>query len=102
MAATVVRIKNQQFAQRLSVLEEKVAELQAKLDDLVPEQEEIPAELLIPLDDPIAEKERIIALLKAKGMLAEPGLYIREGAARWEALSEEEKRAHVSLWTPLN
>lgn len=101
MAATAETTQVEHFDQRLSVLEEKVTALQTKLENMVPGAVEIPPELLVPLDDPMAEKERIIALLKAKGMIAEPGPYIRAGAARWDALSEEEKQAHRKLMDSL-
>jgi hypothetical protein len=94
MAATAETTEIELLTQRMSDLEKKMAELQTKLENLAPKLEIISPELLIPLDDPMAEKERIIALLKAKGLIVEPGPYIQAGAAEWNALSEEEKQEH--------
>jgi hypothetical protein len=39
------------------------------------------------------DQEQLLAWLKAEGLVIEPPTMVREHAARWEALSEEEKRA---------
>jgi hypothetical protein len=41
-----------------------------------------------------AEKERVLALLRAEGVIMEPGPRTKALAAEWEALSEEEKQEH--------
>jgi hypothetical protein len=40
------------------------------------------------------ERERILALLRADGVIVEPGSRTAALAAEWDALSEEEKLAH--------
>lgn len=81
----------EKITRRLEKLEEKVAQVEDTLEALAPHVPDGPWE---PLDDPIADKERVLALLRARGLISDPGPHIREGAARWEALSAEEKREH--------
>lgn len=101
MAATAETIEDVELLnERLLKLEHKVFDLQLKVNALTPKPV-IDRELLIPRDDPAAEKERVLTLLRAEGVIVEPGPRTKALAAEWEALSEEEKRAHRELMDSL-
>jgi hypothetical protein len=94
MAATAETTQIERLSKRVANLEKTVVKLQLEIHSFDPQVSEIPPELSIPLEDPVAEKERILALLRAKGVIVEPGPRTKALAAEWEALSDEEKRAH--------
>jgi hypothetical protein len=99
----VQTISRDEILSRLAALERKVARLQARLDRLAPSPapDALGEEDLTPLDDPAAEREQIIAWLRKLGVISEPSPHTREWAAKWEALSEEEKRAHREMMDSL-
>ncbi|NOZ06246.1 MAG: hypothetical protein GXP41_07845 [Chloroflexi bacterium] len=95
---TVQTISNDEVLSRLTTLEKTVVRLQTRLNMLLPNPRPVDPlaedeEEYVPLDDPVAEKERTIAWLRRIGAISEPSPYTRAWAAKWEALSEEEKKA---------
>ena len=70
---------------RLERLERRVRQLAG--------EEEVPP----PMPGVPPEPQQLIAWLRAQGLIREPTPEERQLAAEWDALSEEEKEAHIRL-----
>lgn len=82
---TTLELEITQLKERLERLEEKV--------ELLAEDRPRRRPVLVP-GQPLSEQQ-LLDWLKAEGQILEPSPMVREHAAQWDALSEEEKQEHI-------
>jgi hypothetical protein len=89
----------------MSVAEIELVQLKARVDWLEQAVWRLRGEGQAPLAierEGLSEREWLLAELKAQGLIRDPTPRERALAAEWDALPEEEKRAHIEFMRSLN
>jgi ABC-type metal ion transport system substrate-binding protein len=88
----------------MATVEAELRELKARvgrLEQIVRELREGSSPAATAEIENLSERERALAILKAKGLIRDLTPEEQALAAEWQALSEEEKQAHIQLMKSL-
>jgi hypothetical protein len=90
---STLEMKTLELEREVSDLKERLERLEGQVHTLTKQSE--PAAPPAPANGEGMSHTEIVTWLKARGMIAELPPELKERAARWRALSEEEKQAHI-------